>query len=200
MSAEKMLHPQDEMVTVAIPGELVKQLNECDPQTADLLGIDGYVTAICREWHGENVISKTQARAEELGFLASEKSEENEAKSEKDQQPYIFQVRNHHVESCGIPPRFDNPPGVYLSYFENQFGEQSIFVFDYKTKEAFLYMGDAGWDRPRKVVEGGRVPGLIYGEDEAAWLFACWIATHFDEAMQMFRNNKHSPKTRGKAK
>lgn len=194
MGGEKRLHSQDEMITVVLPRELVKQLTEYDQQTADLLGRDEYVAAICREWYGENIIKKTQARAEELGFPTSERSEENEAASEENQQPYIFQARNHHVESCGIPPRFDNPPGVYLSYFENRFGEQSIFVFDYKTKEAFLYMGDAGWDRPRKVVEGGRVPGLIYGEDEAAWLLACWIATHFTEAMQMFRDNKTSPK------
>ena len=50
-------------------------------------------------------------------------------------------------------------------------------------------MADAGWDKPRKVVEGGRVPGLIYSEDAAAWLFACWTATHFAETMQMLREN-----------
>jgi hypothetical protein len=192
MSTEETT-PQDEMITVTLPRTLVKQLTEYDPQTADILGIDGFVAAICREWHGEEVIRKTKARTEELFFSDTK---ETEVESEQAQQPYIFQVRNHQDESCGTPPHFDDPSGVYLSYYENQFGEQNIFIYDYKTKEAFLYMGDAGWERPHKVVEGGRVPGLIYGEDEATWLFACWMATHFDEAMRMLMDSAKKGKRR----
>jgi hypothetical protein len=183
MSTEGMAHENQETVTVTLPRELVQQLNEYDAEAARLLGTDGFVAAICREWHGEQVIRKTKARTEELFFFSTKDAKaEGEAESEKEPQPYIFQVRNHHTESCGTPPHFDDPPGVYLSYYENRHGEQNIFLYDYQTKEAFLYMGDAGWERPRKVVEGGRIPGLIYGEDEAAWLFACWMATHFDES------------------
>jgi hypothetical protein len=186
MSTESMAHSQDEMVTIALPRALVEQLAEYDPKTADLLGIDGYVAAICREWHGEEVIRKTKARAESLLFSGTKEGVED---AEAEQQPYIFQVRNHHGESCGTPPHFDDPSGFYLSYYENQFGEQNIFVYDHQTKEAFLYMGDAGWERPRKVIEGGKVPDLIYGKDEAMWLFACWMATHFEEAIQMFKDD-----------
>jgi hypothetical protein len=100
-------------------------------------------------------------------------------------QPYIFQVRNHHHASCGVPPRFDDSNEVYLSYYESQFGGQNIFVYAYETKEAFLYRGDTGWERPRKVIEGGRVPGLTCDEYEAMWRFACWTATHSSETMQM---------------
>ena len=183
MSTEKTTS-QDEMVSVMLPRTLIEQLTEYDAKTADLLGIDGYVAAICREWHGEEAIRKTKARAEELFFSTAKETE-----VEQEQEPYIFQVRNHQHKSCGTPPHFDDPSGVYLSYYENQFGEQNIFIYDDKTKEAFLYMGDAGWERPRKVIEGGRVPGLIYGEDEAAWLFACWMATHFSETMQMLTDS-----------
>lgn len=167
MVMEKNPYLRREEVTVTLPRELVAQLKEYDPRTSELLGIDGFVATICHEWYGENVLRKTRARADELLFS---EIKEPEDKSTEQIQPYILQVRNHHGESCGVPPHFDNPPNVYLSYFENQFREQSIFVYDYKTKEAFLYMGDASWDCPRKVIEGGRVPGLLYGEDEAAWL------------------------------
>lgn len=193
MNTEEMTS-QDEMITVTLPRTLVEQLTEYDPKTADILGVDGFVAAICREWHGEEVIRKTKARAEEL-FSSNAKQTETGSEQEQ-QEPYIFQVRNHQTESCGSPPHFDDPSGVYLSYYENQFGEQNIFIYDYKTKEAFLYMGDAGWERPRKVVEGGKVPGLIYGEDEATWLFACWMATHFSETMQMIMDSTKKGKKR----
>ncbi len=191
-----MKSSQDEKITVALPRTLVEQLIDYDPKTADLLGIEGFISAICQEWHGEEIIRKTKTRAEEVLFSPTKETEEVSSEKEKKQQPYIFQVRNHHHESCGIPPQFDNPPGAYLSYYENQFGEQNIFVYDYQTKEAFLYMGDAGWERPRRVIEGGMVPGLIYGQDEAAWLFACWMATHFSETMQMLMDSSKKGKKR----
>lgn len=187
MSIKKKLPSQEEKVSVELPRELVEQLAEYDPNTTDLLGISGFIAAICREWHGEEIIRKTKARAEELFFShVKETQEETKTEPESKSQPYIFQVRNHHAESCGSPPRFDDPSEVYLSYYENHLGEQNIFVHDYKTKESFLYMGDAGWEHPRKVAEGGRVPELIYGQDEAMWLFACWMATHYNEAIEMF--------------
>jgi len=39
----------------------------------------------------------------------------------------LFQVTNHHGESCGVPPQIDEQTfsGVYRSYFENQNGEQT---------------------------------------------------------------------------
>jgi hypothetical protein len=60
----------------------------------------------------------------------------------------LFQVTNHHVESCGTPPQIDEQtfPNVYRSYFENQYGEQTIFLYDYEQEHGTLYMGDAGWE------------------------------------------------------
>ncbi|HLG64388.1 MAG TPA: hypothetical protein VKY19_20790 [Ktedonosporobacter sp.] len=112
MSSRGKSCPQNEKVIVTIPRELVQQLTEYDPETANLLGIDEYVAAICREWHGEDVIRKTKVCAEKLFFSEAEQTED-EAESAEDKQPYMFQVRNHQSESCGLPPHFDDPPGVY---------------------------------------------------------------------------------------
>ena len=43
----------------------------------------------------------------------------------------VFQVRNHHSAACGTPPHMDDlRPNQYLGYFENQYGEQAVFVYD----------------------------------------------------------------------
>jgi hypothetical protein len=68
----------------------------------------------------------------------------------------LFQVTNHHGEACGVPPQIDEQtfPGVYRSYFENQNGEQAIFLYDYKQEHGTLYLGDAGWEHLFDVVDG----------------------------------------------
>ena len=88
----------------------------------------------------------------------------------------IFSVANHHVDGCGDPPSIDDSTANrYLGYFENEHGEQAIFVYDRTSRQGVLYMGDAGWERPHAVVDGS-VPELILGADERAWLSACWKA------------------------
>jgi hypothetical protein len=88
----------------------------------------------------------------------------------------LFSVRNHHVAECGTPPRIDDlRPGQYLGYFENQHGEQAVFVYDRDARQAMLYLGDTGWEKPHKVVEGA-VPDLIVSETERLWVRACWQA------------------------
>ncbi len=90
----------------------------------------------------------------------------------------LFQVSNHHGESQGIPPQIDEQsfPNVYRSYFENQYGEQAIFLYDYQQERGTLYMGDAGWEHPYDVVDGN-VPELIVSHPEHAWIRACWEAS-----------------------
>jgi hypothetical protein len=89
----------------------------------------------------------------------------------------LFQVTNHHKESCGIPPQIDEQtfPDVYRSYFENQNGEQAIFLYDYEQERGTLYMGDAGWQHPHDIVDG-KAPGLMLDRLEQIWLSACWEA------------------------
>src|SRR5438552_2481919 len=50
---------------------------------------------------------------------------------------FIFRVRNHHVENCGAPPCIDDPRGdvAFRSYFENELGEQWIFLYDKRRTE-----------------------------------------------------------------
>lgn len=88
----------------------------------------------------------------------------------------LFQVRNHHSASCGSPPHIDDlRPSDYLGYFENQYGEQVVFVYDCDSGRAILYLGDAGWETAHTVVEGA-VPDLVLSETERLWVRACWQA------------------------
>jgi hypothetical protein len=87
----------------------------------------------------------------------------------------LFTVSNHHGPDAGAPPTLngDNPK-VYHSYFENFYGEQSLFVYDRVTQQAVLWCGDAGW-HPYPV-RNGRVDGLLLSAAEQLWLQACWQA------------------------
>lgn len=88
----------------------------------------------------------------------------------------IFRVSNHHTDACGAPPTVDDSePDRYLGYFENQYGEQAIFVYDRARRAGTLWLGDAEWERPHAVVEGA-VAGVVLGATERAWLAACWKA------------------------
>ncbi len=47
----------------------------------------------------------------------------------------IFHVGNKHSADCGTPPHIDgNIRKRYHGYFENEFGEQAIFIYDYEVK------------------------------------------------------------------
>lgn len=88
----------------------------------------------------------------------------------------LFRVRNHHSANCGPPPHVDDVgSNHYLGYFENQYGEQAVFIYNHDSHKAVLYLGDAGWDTPHAVVDGA-VPDLILSETERLWLRACWQA------------------------
>lgn len=93
----------------------------------------------------------------------------------------VFQVRNKHAASVGKPPQIDgNTKGKYHGYFENEHGEQAIFVYDRETKSGILWFGDAGWEKPYKVIDG-LAPELILSEIEETWLQTCWnAATAFE--------------------
>ena len=88
----------------------------------------------------------------------------------------ILAIYNQHTAPCGTPPRVSNEsPDLYIGYFENPYGEQWIFTFDRQTRVASLRGGDTEWETAH-VVRDGRVAGLILGQEEAAWLRACWNA------------------------
>ena len=88
----------------------------------------------------------------------------------------LFCVRNHHSADCGAPPCIDDhSPSQYLGYFENQHGEQAVFVSDRESSQAMVYAGDAGWAAPCAVVDGA-VPDRVFSETERLWIRACWQA------------------------
>lgn len=88
----------------------------------------------------------------------------------------IFWVSNHHSTDCGEPPSIDGDRAShYHGYFENVHGEQAIFVFNLKTQIGWLWMGDAGWDEPYRVIDG-EAPELVLSLEEAVWLQICWYA------------------------
>jgi hypothetical protein len=88
----------------------------------------------------------------------------------------LFTVCNHYSANCGTPPRIDDhSPSQYLGYFENQHGEQAVFVYDRDSRQGVLYLGDAGWEAPYAVVDGA-VPDLVLSEIERLWVRVCWQA------------------------
>ncbi len=91
-------------------------------------------------------------------------------------EPTIFRVSNHHAPSCGRPPSVDgDAEGTYNGYFENRYGEQTLFVYDRSKGEGFLHCGDAGWEHAFRVVDG-KPEGLVLSPEERAWLECCWMA------------------------
>jgi hypothetical protein len=101
-----------------------------------------------------------------------------------EQDPLIFGATNHHPAGCGTPPSLAGlasaayrgfASAAYRGYFENRYGEQAIFIYDDVRRHGTLYLGDAGWATPYPVVDG-RVPDVVLGRDEQAWLRACWRA------------------------
>lgn len=109
----------------------------------------------------------------------------------------IITIYNHHVPDCGDPPELgehtsDDPR--YIDYFENEQGEQAIFVYDSRDDRATLQLGDSGWptitDDPvlsrqhvlasspvaRSRADDDEQHGMILGQEEATWLGACLSA------------------------
>jgi len=95
----------------------------------------------------------------------------------------LFSIRNRHISSSGEPPSVTgDDPNLYVGYFENELREQAVFVYDRRKREGTLYLGDAGWEHPHRVVAPGLpLGGLILQGAERAWLAACWKAAGGDK-------------------
>lgn len=89
----------------------------------------------------------------------------------------LFAMHNHHYETCGKPPFITDEDNrrKRFAYFENDLGEQLIFVYDAGQKQGTLHHGDCGWDEVYGVVDGA-VPGLVLSDVEKLWLITCWCA------------------------
>lgn len=88
----------------------------------------------------------------------------------------IFTAVNHHPEEAGQPPNLrSDERGRYVGYFENEYGEQFLFVYDRASQTGTLWGGDLDWDEPVPVVNGLAVDTVL-DEPELMWLLACWRA------------------------
>ena len=88
----------------------------------------------------------------------------------------LLRVGNHHAAAASA---IEERPGRYVGWFENKFGEQLVFVHDDGELDATVFHGDVDWE-PRRVTDAGGLPDagdLVLGEEERAFLIACWIAT-----------------------
>jgi hypothetical protein len=103
--------------------------------------------------------------------------------------PFLV-VYNNHIANRGEPPSYvvNLDTKEYFGYFENEHGEQWVFIYDYDTETGTVRGGDAGWEVVYPVVEG-RTPDLILGREEQAWLLACWEAVM---AFREYRDGKRA--------
>ena len=86
----------------------------------------------------------------------------------------LLEIDNGHGADSGQPPTLDTAD--YLGYFENNHGEQWVFVGDRTKKTATLWGGDAGWARCHQITADQMVPDLVLNRKEAWWLMTCWAA------------------------
>ena len=87
----------------------------------------------------------------------------------------VLTVPNRHYECCGKPPELV-AGSCYTAYFENDYGEQIVFQFNYKERKGFLWHGDWGWGDPIPVMGGGST--MVMSDEEREWLRLVWrVAT-----------------------
>jgi len=76
------------------------------------------------------------------------------------------------MTDCGTSPNVTNSDtDKYYGYFENEYGEQWVLVYDPKERRGILRGGDAGWENEYEVVDGA--VDVILSPAEQAWMRAC---------------------------
>ena len=88
----------------------------------------------------------------------------------------LFTVGNKHAATRGTSLQINGDvEGRYYGYFENEYREQAVFVYEYQTGIGTLWMGDAGWEEAINIVDG-KASEIVLSESESLWLEACWKA------------------------
>lgn len=93
----------------------------------------------------------------------------------------IISIPNKHGESCGEPPKLEFGDYDYVSYFENEYGEQSFFLYNSENGVIYVFMGDIEWENRKEIpIEDVLQPEnsqleseYILNEAERDWLLAC---------------------------
>jgi hypothetical protein len=86
----------------------------------------------------------------------------------------LLEIDNAHAADSGDPPSVDTAD--YLGYFENNHGEQWVFVGDRAKGTAALWGGDAGWAKCHQITADQMAPDVVLNSEESSWLMACWAA------------------------
>jgi hypothetical protein len=114
----------------------------------------------------------------------------------------LIEIANHHGDPA---PEITVGPDDYVSYFENEHGEQWLFVRAHGADTGTVYGGDLGWEShevrfrsPDEVraeltgqgIRGSMIdrmmaltrpdpllPGVVLGDGEKAWLNTAWWAS-----------------------
>ena len=91
----------------------------------------------------------------------------------------ILTIKNRHIPGCGVPPTLEQTPSVWLSYFENEHGEQWLFRYDRSTQAWQVWGGDLGWNC--LLDTSGRLSDVVLGFAEQLWLQSCLVACDLPE-------------------
>eukprot|EP00746_Dinoflagellata_sp_MGD_P015366 gnl/MRDRNA2_/MRDRNA2_134100_c0_seq1.p1 gnl/MRDRNA2_/MRDRNA2_134100_c0~~gnl/MRDRNA2_/MRDRNA2_134100_c0_seq1.p1 ORF type:complete len:189 (-),score=51.52 gnl/MRDRNA2_/MRDRNA2_134100_c0_seq1:89-655(-) len=127
---------------------------------------------------GKQLAKKKVVKKKELAKKKDEKSVST--KSVKTESGLVLSIENLHLESCGSPPnlKVQSDENQYVSYFQNEDGEQAVFVMKKPASKsnvtARIFMGDAGWDKSY-LMKGGEVKDLILSHSEYIWCQLAWM-------------------------
>jgi len=85
----------------------------------------------------------------------------------------MLTINNRHKEDS---PEFNTEDfNLKHFYFENEFNDQLVYVWNYRTRKAAVYCGDTDWKKHN--VKQGVAKGLEADCSERMWVMACWFAT-----------------------
>lgn len=78
-----------------------------------------------------------------------------------------------------------NGDNLFVSYFENQYGEQWLFVHNRENNLSYVYGGDVDWEK--YAVEDGVAADLVLSDDEQFWILACYSAATGENIFDMLK-------------
>ena len=103
----------------------------------------------------------------------------------------IYQIKNKHSADCGTPPIIGNDCD-FFQYYENQHGEQFVFVgfrndkLGENCETAHFYSGELGWEKA-ELSRQMMVPthGTL-NTDEHRWMTMCWASLLYEKYQDVF--------------
>lgn len=76
----------------------------------------------------------------------------------------------------------------YYGYFQNEHGDQWLFIYDRAQGTAILRGGDAQWEKVHTLRGPDDLP-FSMTESEKAWVLACWAAASFGAGSTVVRSS-----------